>query len=337
MAAGAVLLDHDLIALLRAVDSVVPGNINLFLRLPAHALQNLRFMAELCEQRCHGVCVFLDQEAVSAVRDILCGTAAAHQHACQLTGRRFAHDKAVRIERRREQEQIAPAVPRADDAAVILGRGKEHAVRKPKLVCVGDDLVLIPAAADEDHAERVPRVLELFERVQRDAQALVPRHAAHEQENRHALRQIKVPADRAHVLLRYAAACEVDAVRHHAPVALIAERAQVLPRPMADRPDLVEGADVVDEQLFCALLQKLCVDGVGNVNVKLGVVRKDRRDVDAGAQLAREDGGGDRAVAVDKIERVFHKRLHGLLREREARVIADELRHVDAGIAHDRE
>ena len=106
---------------------------------------------------------------------------------------------------------------------------------------------------------------------------------------------------------------------------------------MADRPDLVEGADVVGEQLFCALLQKLCVDGVGNVNVKLGVVRKDRRDVDAGAQLAREDGGGDRAVAVDKIERVFHKRLHGLLREREARVIADELRHVDAGIAHDRE
>ena len=34
MAAGAVLLDHDLIALLRAVDSVVPGNINFLLRLP---------------------------------------------------------------------------------------------------------------------------------------------------------------------------------------------------------------------------------------------------------------------------------------------------------------
>ena len=106
---------------------------------------------------------------------------------------------------------------------------------------------------------------------------------------------------------------------------------------MADRPDLVEGADVVDEQLFRTLLQKLCVDGVGDVNVELGVIREDCRNVDAGAQFARKHGRGDRAVAVNEIERVFHERLHGLLREREACVIADELRHVDARIAHDRE
>ena len=67
------------------------------------------------------------------------------------------------------------------------------------------------------------------------------------------------------------------------------------------------------------------------------MIRKDRRNVDTGAQLAREHGGGDGAVAVDEVERIIHERLHGLLREREARVIADELRHVDARIAHDRE
>ena len=139
-------------------------------------------MAELCEQRCHGVCVFLDQEAVSAVRDILCGTAAAHtlassQAAASRTTRPFVSN--VDGNRNRSPLQYHARMTLRSH----WGEVKEHAVRKPKLVCVGDDLVLIPAAADEDHAERVPPRPELFERVQRDAQArTVPHHAAHEQE-----------------------------------------------------------------------------------------------------------------------------------------------------------
>lgn len=97
--AGAILLDHNLVAALRTMDSIVPGNINFLLRLSAHTLQNLRLMAKLCKQRCHGVCVFFDQKSVFAIRDILSSATAAHKDACQFTGCRLAHDKAVRVER----------------------------------------------------------------------------------------------------------------------------------------------------------------------------------------------------------------------------------------------
>ena len=333
--AGAVGFDHGLIALLRAVDGVVPGQVDLVLCLPAHALQTLGLMAEFCEQLRHGFGVFLDQETVFAVRDILRGAAAAHEDARELAGGCLTHDEAVGVERRREKEQVCAAVPGADDVAVILWRGEEHAVGQAEGFGIGDDLVMIPAAADEDHAERVPRVLELFERVQRDAQALVPHHAADEKEDRHAPRQVEASAGLLHQRVRHAAAGKVDAVRHDAPVALVAETAQVLARAAADRPDLVEGADIVDEKLFCALLQELGVDGVGDVDIEFRVIGKDRRHMDAAAQLAREDGGGDRAVAVDEVERILHERFHRLFRERKARVVADELRHVDARVAHD--
>ena len=115
------------------------------------------------------------------------------------------------------------------------------------------------------------------------------------------------------VCFRYAAPCEIDAVRHYTPVALIAERAQVLPRSMADCPDLIEGADIVNKQLFCALLQKLRMDGICNVNIELGVIGKNRWNMDPGAQFACKHGRGNGAMAVDEIKRVFHKCLHGLL------------------------
>ena len=126
-------------------------------------------MAKLCKQRCHGVCVFFDQKSVFAIRDILSSAAAAHKDACQFTGCRLAHDKAVRVERRWEQEQIGPAVPRPNDIAVVFGRGKEHTVRKAKFVGVGHDLIFVSAAADEDHTERMAAVLKFFECVERDA------------------------------------------------------------------------------------------------------------------------------------------------------------------------
>ena len=106
---------------------------------------------------------------------------------------------------------------------------------------------------------------------------------------------------------------------------------------MAHRPDLVAGRDVVDKDLLGLLLQELPLDGVGDVNVKLRVIRKDQRHMDPVSQGAREHGGRDRAVAVDEIKVSFHQRLERLARKRESRVIAHQLCEIDARVAHDGE
>ena len=106
---------------------------------------------------------------------------------------------------------------------------------------------------------------------------------------------------------------------------------------MAHRPDLVAGRDVVDKDLLGLLLQELSLDGVGDVNVKFRVVRKDQRHMDPVSQGAREHGGRDRAVAVDQVEVFFRQRFERLARKRQSRMIADQFCKVDARVAHDRE
>ena len=106
---------------------------------------------------------------------------------------------------------------------------------------------------------------------------------------------------------------------------------------MAHRPDLVAGRDVVDKDLLGLLLQELPLDGVGDVNVKLRVIRKDQRHMDPVSQGAREHGGRDRAVAMDEIKVSFHQRLERLARKRQSRMIADQFCKVDARVAHDGE
>ena len=91
------------------------------------------------------------------------------------------------------------------------------------------------------------------------------------------------------------------------------------------------------QDLLGLLLQELPLDGVGDVNVKLRVIRKDQRHMDPVAQSAREHGGRDRAVAVDEIKVSFHQRLERLARKRESRVIAHQLCEIDARVAHNRE
>ena len=55
------------------------------------------------------------------------------------------------------------------------------------------------------------------------------------------------------------------------------------------------------------------MDGICNVNIELGVIGKNRWNMDPGAQFACKHGRGNGAMAVDEIKRVFHKCLHGLL------------------------
>ncbi len=153
---GFEIFKHKFIALFRARNGVLPRDINLVLRRLSHAPHCRRRPAERCKHVCHRRRVFLDQEAALPVFDVLRRAASTHQNASEPAGRRLAHNKAVRVKRRREQEQICPAVPRADDVAVIGRRGKKHAVRQTELFAVGDHLLAVAAVSDKDHAKTVP-------------------------------------------------------------------------------------------------------------------------------------------------------------------------------------
>ena len=117
------------------------------------------------------------------------------------------------------------------------------------------DLVTVRAAADEHHAEVRPAVGELAQRIEDYPYPLVPHHAPHEEEHRHALRQVDALRHLGDQLIVHAALGEVHAVWHDDVIPLVAELMEVLPRAAADRPDLVAGGDILCEDARRLLLQ----------------------------------------------------------------------------------
>ena len=79
------------------------------------------------------------------------------------------------------------------------------------------------------------------------------------------------------------------------------------------------------------------MDGVGDVDVELGVIGEHQRHVQPLAQHPGQHHGGDGTVAVDQVDMAALHLLHQLRRQGEARPVAHQLRHVDAGIAQHRE
>ena len=179
------------------------------------------------------------------------------------------------------------------------------------------------------------RIAIALQAVEDDAQALIPHHAAEEEEDRHIAGEIPLRAQRLHGGGDGLAPVEIDAVRHDEVIALIAERAQVLPRSLADDPDLVAGGDVRDEQVDRRLLHELRADGLGDVDIKLRVIGEDDRDIARVAQGAGEHRGRDGTVRMDEIAVHAPELLNRLGREGIARAVARELRGVEARIAHD--
>ena len=213
--------------------------------------------------------------------------------------------------------------------------GEAAEIREAGLVCIRLDLGAVLPVADEDHAEIMPRVAVSLQAVEDDAQALIPHHAAEEEEDRHVAGEIPLRAQRLHSSGARLAPVEIDAVRHDEIVALIAERAQVLPRSLADDPDLVAGGDVRDEQVDRRLLHELGADGLGDVDIKLRVIGEDDRNIARVAQGSGEHRGRDGTVRMDEIAVHTPERLDRLGREGISRAIARELRGVEARIAHD--
>ena len=246
-----------------------------------------------------------------------------------------AHDEAVGVERGGKQQQIRAAIPRADRLAVVHRAGEAAEIRKADLICIRLDLGAILTIADEDHAEIMPRLTVALQAIEDDAQALIPHHAAEEEEDRHVAGEVPFRAQRLHGGGVCLAPVEIDAVRHDKIIALIAERAQVLPRSLADNPDLVAGGDVRNEQVDRRLLHELGADGLGDVDIELRVIGEDDRDIARVAQGAGEHRGRDGTVRMDEIAVHTPERLDRLGREGISRAIARELRGVKARIAHD--
>ena len=266
------VVQHHLIPAAGVGNGVLPRNINFLLRVLAYLPHQLPLGQQTAQHGRHGIGVFLDEKAVLSVGHVLGGAASGDQHAGKAAGRRLAHHKAVGVKGGGEQEQVGAAIPRPDDLPVIAGRQKEYLVAERQLLGVGPDGVAVGALAHEHHAEVPALVLQLLQGVQNDPQTLVPHHAAHEQQQRHALRQVKTLAHGADLLLRQPSGWEVHAVGHDDILPLIAQRAEVLSRAVADRPHLVTGGDVLHQQLDGGLLQPLAVDGVGDVDIEFGVI-----------------------------------------------------------------
>ena len=103
----------------------------------------------------------------------------------------------------------------------------------------------------------MPRVLELFERVQRDAQALVPHHAAHVHKNPLVLANAIFPAYLHGLVRRYASLRKVHSVFHDDVFPFVAYTPKVLTCSPANHPYLIAGLYVGAEIVQGGFLYKL--------------------------------------------------------------------------------
>ncbi len=141
----------------------------------------------------------------------------------------------------------------------------------------------------------------------------------------------------AYLLLRQATGREVHAVWHDNILSLIAQGTEIFSCTAADRPYLIAGGDVLHQQLDGGFLQLLAMDGIGNVDIELGVVGEHQRYMQTLPQHPGQHCGRDGTVAMDQINVTPLYLSHQLRRQRKASPIAHQLRHVNAGIAQHRE
>ena len=215
----------------------------------------------------------------------------------------------------------------------MYGRGKKHLRVQAESTAVCADLLFVISRAHKDHAKISAAVHQRFQGVQDDPDALVPHHPTHEQEHRQSGRQVIARRDLFHELVRHPAFGKIHTVGHDQIVPLIAQPPQILPRPPAYRPDLVTGGDILHQQSGRLFPQEPAFDGVGNVDIKLGVVGKDQGHMDPVPQGSGQDGGGNGAVAVNEIEALPFQPVHYFRRKRNTGPIAHSFRHIHAGIA----
>ena len=127
-----------------------------------HHLRRAAELFELCRRR-RGV--FLDAKAVSPVAHALGRAGISDHHSRRTAGCGLAHDKAVRVERRREEKQVGSAIPRADDLAVRDRTCEKAAVGELLLFRIAADLRAVCALADKHHAEVDIFLAQRFQRI----------------------------------------------------------------------------------------------------------------------------------------------------------------------------
>ena len=329
------VVEYDAIALHGVLHAVVPGEIELVHRAFAEHAHRGAAVVHIEQQVRHRFGGFADQKPVPSVRNALRGAAVLDQHARKPVRRRLAHHDAVGIEGGGEEEQIACGVygaqrfavaDRADELAFLVERQAVHVVL---------DLPAVESVADEHRRKALARVLQHAQRVEDDPLSLVPHHAPDEQIGR----EIRIEAVRSahlvHGVRARAAFRHVDAVRHHEIVALVADRAQVFARALADHPDVVAGGNVVHDDLQRRVLNELQLDRLAHVDVELRVIGEDQRHIARFAHDAAQLRRNERAVHVHDVHRKGMQPFEHLGVERIAGTVADELGRVHARVADD--
>ena len=333
--AHAVVLHHNAIALSGPLYRIAPGEIQPVPGLTAHLGHTFGTLADLLQFCGHGPGIFINEEAVHPIGHTLRRAAAVDQHRRKIAGRRLPNHQTVGIIAGWKQEQIRPAVPRPQRLPLGDSPGKDALAAQG--LCVLLHLRRVSAAADEHHAKILTPGLKQLQRVQNDPQSLVPHHAAHKQEYRHALRQIVVRCGGGDRLLADPAPGHIHAVFHHLIVSLIADGPEVFPRAVAHHPHLVAGGDIGGQYIQRALLQQPPPEELGYVHIKLRVVCKHQRRIHHVPDGPGQDRGHHRAMAVEQIYLLLLQLPQGLRGKGIARQIAEQPPGIHAGIAGHRE
>ena len=333
---AAVVVNDDLIALAGTPDRRFPGNIQLLLRMTAHARHDLRRSAQLLQLSGKRCGILVDQKAVFAVRHALGRAGTANHDRCRSAGCRLAHDESVGVKRGGKQEQIRPGIPRAQRFACGNRTGEEAAIVQALLKRVLTHLRAVGAVPDKHHAEIGSALPQGSERVEDHAQSFIPHQPPDKKKHRHAVGQVVILCRGKNGLLLRAAARQVHAVFHDDIVPLVAKRAQILPRAAADHPYLIAGADILNKCPDRSCLQYPAANRLCNVDIEFRVIGQHQRRVHHIAKRARQQTRRHRAVCMQQLHMRRAQPPGNLRRKRIARHISHKLPRVDAWVAQDR-
>ena len=326
-------VQHDLIALCGPPHGFFPRNIQLLLCSQTDLCGLGLLLVEPEQAVRHRLRIAVDQETVPPVGHALGRTAAAQHHCAGSAGCRLADNQTVCIISGREQKQVCPAVPRAQFLSVADRACENTERRQIQLFCQCLYFVKISPASDEQHAEVLPVLTKSRECLQNDAQAFIPLHPSHKQEDRHARRQVIIFRDRIHFVFWRAAQRQVHAVLHDNDFALVAEIPKVISGPLADSPHLVAGIHIRKHRPHDFVAHQSAVHDCRNICIKLGVPCQNQRNIPGLPQLPGEHRRHHRAMQMEQIRILLQDVIDRARSKRISRHIAEGFARVDAGIA----
>ena len=149
-----------------------------------------KIVAYFLQQGSHSLGRFINEKAVSTVRDTLGGAGISDEHAGETAGSSFTDNKAVGVEGGGEKEQISSGVPGTENIAVVNGADENAFIADTEGGSLFLQQLLIRALADKHHAKVLSGIMQHAQCIENQGQAFVGHQAAYEEEHGNPRRQI---------------------------------------------------------------------------------------------------------------------------------------------------